>query len=418
MIVDSTPLVPAPSSLPPPTSTKKPKKSSTNSKSKSKSTPSPLAPISQPLPSTSTSTTSANEFLVDPLFNFDFIPQSQPQPQPQSNSDIQVGSTSTASSSSAANIAAHGGYGDFELPVPPPISYQPLPSSSNTLQRGQEDIPVDSPGGGIEGIEGGGGKKKKSKKSKRKEGEEGEGESEKSRRKREKREKKERRKLLELGNQRAQPLSEPQAQLEEIEMQIDPALAGVGETVENQRGKEKDQDKEKKGDKGKGKAVTFNLQEDFGSTSSEGSDGSDGSDSESEVAKQLQKPSSSSTSTTSKPSKTPRRSVSLPISPPRPILVGPIQSSDSTTPANNGSVLDKSKSKSTKKKVFDPTDDGDVVSIEELERDPEYVKPNQRSGTFWETLQTKWTPVKELKALAEEYGTSLSLLSSLSTVRR
>jgi len=182
-------------------------------------------------------------------------------------------------------------------------------------------------------------------------------------------------------------------------MQIDPALAGVGETVENQRERAKEKEKESKG-KGKGKAVTFSIEGDFGSSSSSSDDEDD--DSEGEVAAQLTKPSSNSSSnpsssTSKQPLKTPRRSVSVPIPPPRPILVGPIQSSDSNTPS--------APLPSKQKKVFDPTDDGDVVSIEELEKDPEYVKPNQKSGTFWETLQTKWTPVKELKALAEEYGT-------------
>ncbi|GAA6061117.1 hypothetical protein JCM10212_006148 [Sporobolomyces blumeae] len=46
----------------------------------------------------------------------------------------------------------------------------------------------------------------------------------------------------------------------------------------------------------------------------------------------------------------------------------------------------------------------DRILVSDLEKDPDFVWPEKKVGPFWDILQSKWTPVKELKKLSEEYG--------------
>ncbi|GAA6008543.1 hypothetical protein JCM11491_003342 [Sporobolomyces phaffii] len=280
---------------------------------------------------------------VDALMTFDFVANPAPD-------------LPSASSSSS------------ELPIPPAhFLNRATPSTNGTANaRGVDDdvvVSTESPAGAEGSTKKG--KERKSKKDKK--------EKQDKKDKKHKKDKRKDRELLVDSNDN------------DDSMQIDPLLIAIDADAEKGNGRER-KDKGKGKGKGKEKAT-----EDTNAGDDEGTD--DENDDE------------RSTLASKKTRSRPAPPLSGPIvSPPQRIRVGPVVSSASRARSPSAppppSITDPLKPK----RVFDPTDDSSVLTVAELDRDPDFVRPPKRTGPFFDTLQTKWTPVKELKKLAQEYG--------------
>ncbi|GAA5894736.1 uncharacterized protein JCM6883_002193 [Sporobolomyces salmoneus] len=369
------------------------------------------------LHSTSTTTTTTNstvggdQYMIDPLFNFDYIPStssstststSTAQAQAHSHShSIPVGTTTSSNDDiQVSQPQPQPQPQEFELPIPPPSfhhhHHRPLTdehdiTSTSYSHSNSEDIPVLGPEqpileqpttatemqlgeieGGVQGGTGEGGVRK----------------GKKDKEKKEKKSKKKKEKLKEKEKE-VNPIDEVDGTGttggEGVQdMQIDPQLVELGAAVDLGGGGGGGQGSTtKKKDKGKGKALP--SQDPVPSR-------------DASIVEQAQRPSTHGSTSAS-------TSTSASIPSPRPIRVGPVKPKPTTTTSSTDPSSPSTSTTNTKK-VFDPTDDSSVLSLEELEKDPEFVKPIKRSGPFWDTLQTKWTPVKELKKLAEDYNES------------
>lgn len=356
-------------------------------------------------------------YMIDPLFNFDFIPtashvdaaevvdraeastsssdtpdiqvvqhqQHVPHPRPQEY-DLPVASPAFASTSYGTGaIGASGAVSNSEdIPVLGPEGSVVADRHDGPVAPQVVDAEIDANGG--DGIDDGAPAKKKSKKDK-------------SATKEKKVKKKDKHKTSAkdkeanvIGAIAGSSSGAPGEQVPSSgvprhvdEMQIDPQLVELGPPRANLDGVRDQPGRAKSKDKGKGRAVP--EQDAAAGSSGEHQD-------EAALNRKKGKSKDAGSMSISAPATgQPSSSTSTMVSPPRPIRVGPIRAiTDPLFP----------------KTVFDPTDDSSVLSVEELEQDPEFVKPELRIGPFWDVLQTKWTPVKELKHLADEHGQSSS----------
>lgn len=267
--------------------------------------------------------------------------------------------------------------GDYELPIPPPIT-----SYGTEGGEGQGDIPV--MGGGSEETS----TAKKAKKDKKK--------KEKSSSK-----KKDKGKETAGGEEEGNRMQE---------IEIDPQLVNEGVVPGGGKGKGKEKEVDVANDGGKEKERENGDDDDDDEEDAEEEDlpalpWEDASGKGKGKGKARGEQVQTSTSIVPNDPSTSTLPSAGPSSESHRIRVGPIQPGQlppEGTPYR-GMIIAPLKPKP----VFDPTDDSSVLTLEELEKDPEFVKPQKRTGPFWDILQTKWTPVGELRRLAAEAGKAI-----------
>ncbi|GAA5924070.1 uncharacterized protein JCM15063_005538 [Sporobolomyces koalae] len=326
----------------------------------------------------------SSEYLLDPLFNFDFLrPPGGPTAstssadatastvvQPSNRNDIQVGgdgylapSTSIPTHTSGGGAASNSDA--YDLPIPS-ASYHhvtSIPIYNNPPHQG-EDIPVLP-----SSTNNGSSLKRKDRHHK------DSSKSKKSNKKKKHSDKTDEQREAEIIAMQVE--NAKRAGIDQVEIQIDPQLLepvaddSAVQALPQLNGEQSITSDQVQGapsqkeSKGKGKA-------------SSGEQGKKGKGKEKAVEPQTQ---------SSLPNATTKRSTSA-------------------APSGSGSNFPLEPIKPSRT-PFDPItdlDDTHVETVTELEQDPEYVKPTYREGPFWNILQTKWTPVKDLKRIAEEYG--------------